>query len=86
MFIKQLPEGNPFFGDELCHKEANNMHELITDEDFKFAIESGKNVKFLSMDRIGSGQIKSFNDLFIVIGDESLVRLRFKFFIEIAIL
>ncbi|CAM3525082.1 hypothetical protein PALU110988_27290 [Paenibacillus lupini] len=62
------------------------QHELITDEDFKFAIESGKDVKFLSLDRIGSGKIKSFNDLFVIIGDESLVRLRFKFFIETAIL
>jgi hypothetical protein len=62
------------------------MHELITNEDFKFAIESGKDVKFLSLDRIGSGKIKNFNDLFVIIGDESLVRQRFKFFIEIAIL
>jgi len=64
----------------------NDNYELKSDEDFKFAIESGQIVSFLSADRIGSGPISSFNDLFVRVGDENLVRLRFKFFIDAAIL
>ncbi|ACT00206.1 hypothetical protein [Paenibacillus sp. JDR-2] len=60
--------------------------ELITDEDFKFAIESGQTVSYLSTDFIGSGPISRYTSDSVQIDGNLFLRSEFKFFIEKAIL
>lgn len=59
-----------------------NSYQLLTDEDFFYAVATEKEVSILSADFIGGGTITLFNNYTVMIGEQYYMRDNCEFFIE----